>query len=64
MGSNMRSDVSDSILRKTALDYPYNVQLVYVESYVTNLSLPTIGNLHGPPTHLPILSAQLSIMML
>ena len=60
----MQWDVSISISRQRAVNELYNVQRVSVESYVTNLSLPVRGNLHGGQTHLSTQSAKSNIMML
>ena len=35
-----------------AINWTYNVQQVYIESYVTNLSLHLVEYLHGWPRHL------------
>ena len=40
------------------------MQRVYAESYVTNLSLPLLGNVHGRRSHLSSQSAELNVMML
>jgi hypothetical protein len=60
----MQLDVSISISRQTAVNSPYNVQLVSVERYVMNISLRVIGNFHGQQRQLSTQSAKLNIMML
>jgi len=62
--SSMQLDVSISISWHTAMNKPYNGQLVYVENYVTNSSQFVMGDLHRSPWHLSARSAKLNIMML
>jgi hypothetical protein len=60
----MQLDVSISISRQTAVNSQYKVQRVSVESYITNSSLPVIGNLNDRQRHLSAQSAKLNILML
>jgi len=46
------------------INWEYNTQLRYIESYVTNASLRVTGNLHGRPSHLSAQSAKMDITML
>jgi len=59
----MQSDVSSSKTTSKAVNQQYNLQLVYVESSVTHLSLPAMANLHGPVRHLPTQSGKSNIIM-
>jgi len=60
----MQRDVSISISRQRAVNELYDVQRVSVESYVANLSLPVMGNLHARQRHMSAQSAKSNIMML
>jgi hypothetical protein len=42
----------------------YKAQLGYIESYMTNLSLPVTENLHCPPYNLSAQSAKWNIIIL